>query len=527
MNLKNHSNAFLLVKSNNIDTKKFSRSDLEKACRKKHKASVIPYKIDSLMTSAAKSSGGESQLKSLDASVKICARKYNECKSSADRLEEQVKKKQDELSELRREKVALDDMIVGSNNEAKAIENLNIEIRHSKVESDKKLHYRLKLNHMHVREMNLSNAMDARINDLSNSFAKTEYEKNQCQTMLGELESSLTSISQSYDNLEREVELERSKREQDLASKQMEAAHAEKIEAWRNDQEVTRKDFEQEINKSLQLEKDCKLLRIQELERDLSSLSKRSDVHKVGQGSCEDIFLHIKRATGANSIHEVVEKFVLHKDENNRLSKEKTVAEDRLDSIKSSLQKLLVEYDKLKSIGDEEGDLSRVTLRDLRSVLEREKNENKVLKSTSEQIRAIVVRLRQGAIGLYQRLFPYKSIFIDDDEHIPSPTLSEISTDDISEMLTIIHEIIGRMVHEIGGIDQIEKTELTSYPVARRESVIKLENPNLGENNCRIQARKSKTHSNTVELIDELDDNDSDIVSRKAVKLLSSAKKPD
>ena len=521
MNLRKHSTSVLLVKNDNIGTKKFTRSDLEKAYRKKHKASMTPRKLESLITSTTKSSGGESQLKSLDASVKICARKYNECKASGDRIEEQLKKKKDELLELQREKCKLDQMIAGNNNEAKAIYNLKIEIKKANEDSDKKLHYRLKLNQMHAREMTLSTGMDATINDLSRSLSAAESEKNQCQKMLAELESSLASISYTYDTLARDVGVERSNREQVLASKQLEATNAKKIEAWRSDQEVTRKGFEQEIKNSLQLERDSKLVKIKELEHELKSLSTRSDNRNIGQGSCEDEVLHIKRLTGINSIQDLVEKFTHHKDEIDRLSQEKAAVENRYDSIKSSLKMVSDEYDKLNSIGHEKGDICPVPMRDLRSNLEREKDENKVIKSAAEEMDMIILRLRQGVMGLHKRLFPFKSIFLDDEDNVPSTTLSGTSSDSISEMLKAVDEIISLLVHEIGGIHQATKTQLYSYSTAERESISKLENPNLGDNNCRIQVRQSKRHKNVVELNEDFDENDSDIKTRKAVKLLS------
>jgi hypothetical protein len=521
MNLRKHSTALLLDKNDNIGAKKFTRSDLEKAYRKKHKASMTPLKMESLIASTTKTSGGESQLKSLDASVKICARKYNECKASGDRIEGQLKTKKDELSELQREKCKLDQMIVGNNHEAKAIVNLKIEIRKANDDSDKKLHYRLKLNQMHAREMNLSTGMDATINDLSRCLSSAELEKNQCQTMLSELESSLASISYTYDTLVRDVEVERSNREQVLASKQLEATNAKKIEAWRSDQEVIRKGFEQEIQNSLQLERDSKLVRIKELEHELKALSKRSDNRNIGQGSCEDDFLRIKRSTGINSIQDLVEKFTHHIDENDRLLQEKAAAENRYDSIKSSLKMVSDEYDKLNSIGHEKGDFCRVPLRDLRSNIEKEKDKNKVIKSAAEEMDMIILRLRQGVTGLHKRLFPFQSIFLDDEDNVPSTTLSGTSSESISNVLKAVDEIISLLVHEIGGIDQATNTQLYSYSIAQRESISKLENPNLGDNNCRIQVRQSKKQTNAVEPNEDFDDIDNDIKSRKAVKLLS------
>ena len=102
-----------------------TRQDLEKACRRV-KPGLSRKRADKVYTplskaSAASTTGAENQLKSLDAGVKICARKFNEWKAKADKLQKQLNQKQDDLIELKREKNALGQMFEGTNGESKKI----------------------------------------------------------------------------------------------------------------------------------------------------------------------------------------------------------------------------------------------------------------------------------------------------------------------------------------------------------------------------------------------------------------------
>ena len=142
--------------SNTSDVRKFTRRELEEACCKlpqknyRHTEGRNKRLTKSKHEQLVKQGDAdtESQVKTLDSGVKICARKYNECKAHADRLDESLIKRKDELIELEREAAVLQDMILGKNFEAKKISKLTAEIAVTNKNAEEKLTYRLKLNHI-------------------------------------------------------------------------------------------------------------------------------------------------------------------------------------------------------------------------------------------------------------------------------------------------------------------------------------------------------------------------------------------
>ena len=479
--------------SNTSDLKKFTRKDLENACRK-----VAPSRLDAsskrqrgqMDLSVSKAAGAESQLRSLDAGVKLCARKFNECKARADHLGEQLAKKRDEVIELTRERSALDHMVQGNNREAKKITKLKGDIVAANALSDAKMYYRLKLNHLYLRQRKNSIAVDAHMSELASTLDSTESERKRCKKMLGELESNLTASLHDYDQIVKEVQVESAHREIELAKKQMEVENADKMKTWRNNQESNRRDFQQALTGGHEVGKEAKLRMIKDLEEELKVLSKTIDTKSSGKDSSEEAFMHIKRATGINCLKEMVEKFTSRQDESNRLLNEKREAEERLVLSKKRLLATHDQFDQLRSNGSGETELNRSLIEEISKSIEKQRAEGKIFKSTNGRLDAVLVGLRQGGMGLYQRLLPFHPTLLDGD----APTLNNSFTsnaidtaNDTFEMLKVVQEILWKMLDAIGGIDMVSKTQKS--PNLRRDSMSKLENPNLGENNCRIQAK--------------------------------------
>ncbi len=489
-----------IVISNSSDSKTFTRKDLEKACRKvplSKSDTVSKRKNDQLDLIANKAPGAESQLKSLDAGVKVCARKFNECKANAKRLHEQLAKKQDELIELKREQDALDLMVEGNNTEAKKITKLKSDIIAVNKASEAKLHYRLMLKHMHLRQRKNSMVVDAHMSELAATVASAETEKQRCQKMLGEIDSSTAAALHEYEQVVAEAEIESAKRAQELAKKQLEVENAQMMETWRNQQESNRIDFQQALTGGHEIEKESKMKMIKELEEELKVLGKTTDMKSSGKDSSEEAFMHIKRATGVNSLEEMVEKFTSRQDQSNRLINEKIEAEERLALAKNRLQASHDQFSQLRSNGSGETELNRNLIGDVKAKIEKERAEGKILKSTNSRLDTVLVGLRQGGMGLYQRFLPFHPTLLDGDAPALNNNITSNAIDtanDTLEMLKVVQKILWKMLDSVGGIDMIcrSKNKKASKLNSRRESISKLENPNLGENNCRIQAKVRK-----------------------------------
>ena len=483
----------------NSDTKRFNRRELEEACRrlnpnrndiageKRQRAQEIDLGFQK------GGNGAENQVRSLDTGVKICARKYNECKARADRLEEELANKRDETIELQREGNVLDDMVKGNNKEAKKIKKLNKDISEANIVSEAKMRYRLQLNHMHQRQRKNTITVDAHMSEMSAALSSAERERNRCLKMLGEIESGVTSALHDLDSVQQEIAVEKSKREQSLNSKKIEVANAETLEQWRNEQESNRRDFEQSLGGTYQLEKENRINLIREREEDLKKLSRDTEAKTNGHGSSEEAFMHIKRATGVNNLAEMVDKLTNYQEQRSRLQSEKKDAEDRLKSSKISLKMKEDEFTTIKANGlGEDVELNRDGIDDIKLKIEEEQAECKVLRSTNTRLEGVLVGLRQGGMGLYQRILPFHSSLLDCDAPILKESASASIVDvanDTLEMLNTAQQVIGKMVDVIGGVDKITKPDQGKAQHVHQESVEKFENPNLGENNCRIQPK--------------------------------------
>eukprot|EP00586_Coscinodiscus_wailesii_P006568 CAMPEP_0172492214 /NCGR_PEP_ID=MMETSP1066-20121228/23270_1 /TAXON_ID=671091 /ORGANISM="Coscinodiscus wailesii, Strain CCMP2513" /LENGTH=242 /DNA_ID=CAMNT_0013261695 /DNA_START=230 /DNA_END=955 /DNA_ORIENTATION=- len=207
------------------DTKKFTKRDLAEACRKVHPANdATSYSNNkrripssSSHPHQAPSQGGGSgttttttntssshtqdlndkdvsnQLKVLDAGVKLCARKYNECKARGDDLERSLRLQRDIRSELTREATALDDMIDFKNPEAKSITTLTSDVSRAIAAAEETLEYRLTLQHVLGRLRKNSIALDAHVGAMADTIACAAREKETCERMLGEVDSAHTA----------------------------------------------------------------------------------------------------------------------------------------------------------------------------------------------------------------------------------------------------------------------------------------------------------------------------------------------
>ncbi len=483
------------------DPKKFNRKDLEEACRRYKpnrndlagkKRQKAQQELEIGMQNGG--SGAENQVRSLDLGVKVCARKYNESKARADRLEEELESKRDKIIELQREGDVLEDMVKGNNREAKKITKLNKDIVNANNASEAKMRYRLQLNHMHQRQRNNTIVVDAHMSEMSTALASAERERSRCLKMLGEIESGVTAALHDLDTMSQEIKVERSKREHMLNNKRVEVSNAEKLEQWRNEQESNRREFEQSIGSSFQVEKESKINLIRQREEDLDKLSRDTEAKTNGQGSSEEAFMKIKKVTGVNDLGEMVEKLIKFEEQRHRLQCEKREAEDRLNAAKSSLTRSQEKYAALKSNGlEKETEINREAITDIKLRIEEELAESKVLRSANSRLEGVIVGLRQGGMGLYQRLLPFHSTLLDGDAPIlkESATVSVVDVaNDTLEMLKTVQQVITKMVDAIGGIDKISSSK-QQVKKLRKESIEKLENPNLGVNNCRIRAKVS------------------------------------
>lgn len=454
-------------KSSRVEiSKRFTRSELEDACRRNKTKEIAAMAASrkrnatAVQNQRATQRGADrvdtsGQLRSLDVGVKLCARKHNEAKAQAGRLEEEVKSRSDELIELEREAKALHEMLEGNNEDARKITRISAEIQASGDCSEDTLLYRHKLNHMHKRLGKNSVSLDGHIGEMSATLFSAQKERDRSQKMLAELESCLTCASIELDETIHDTRIVEDERNRELAMKQLEASDAGRMEEWNRERVSSNLAIQVSLTDANRSERDRLQRTIRDSQTQLKELSKSMEENAAKLTSFEESFTHVKQATGVNSITEMVHKITNHEENHLQLMEEKKEAEERLKAAKRSLSKDQEALAQLKTNGFGTTEINREILDDIKGSIGSEKTEGKIVKSTNKRLEDLLVGLRQGGIGLYNRLLPFHSTLLNGEV----PKLGEMDStnaiqaaSDTMEMISFTEKILGKMLVDIGGI---------------------------------------------------------------------------
>ncbi len=517
-----------LAPLNQETTKKFTKKELVEACRKQAPAFdatavLLRRKLrQSSVTPGVRAEDPDvgSQVTVMDNGVKTNAKKFNEYKLVADRLTVDYNKKLDELTDLKRDEDALDEMINCTNPESKRIRELLQEIEKVNTSTERKLHYRLQINHMFARLQKNSVTLDAHINAMEDTYAGSEKELKQCEKLMREVEAGRTKAMRDLEATEDSVNIERGDRSRIMASKRNEAVNASKMEKWRNETEKARQELAQSLKGDLNKEEEEKLI-ITWQQKEMTKQAQTAKIEEL-QRICvkmEEAFEEIKGVTGVNSLAEMVDKFSNFGEHRDRLLLEKKEAEDRLTAAKKALESARIKFNKVKEEGFGDTELNREIRNEITEQIQKEKTEGKVVRATCERLEKVLVGLRQGGMGLYQRLVAYYPTLVDGE----MPTLNESATTsaieaayDTLKMLGLTETVLGRMLDHIGGgegspsrfsvLPNDEDNSMEDDSVVTKESeetIETLENPNLGAANCRIVPNRNTLDD---EKVDDDDD---------------------
>eukprot|EP00579_Thalassiosira_antarctica_P011185 CAMPEP_0201919904 /NCGR_PEP_ID=MMETSP0903-20130614/8658_1 /ASSEMBLY_ACC=CAM_ASM_000552 /TAXON_ID=420261 /ORGANISM="Thalassiosira antarctica, Strain CCMP982" /LENGTH=570 /DNA_ID=CAMNT_0048456527 /DNA_START=257 /DNA_END=1969 /DNA_ORIENTATION=+ len=456
------------------------------------------------------------QLRSLDVGVKLCARKYNEAKAQAGRLEEEVKSRSDELIELEREAKALHEMLEGNNADARKITQLSAEIQEANDCSEDTLLYRHQLNHMHQRLRKNSVSLDGHIGEMSATLSSAQKEGDRSQKMLAELESGLTCASIELDETIQDTRIVEDERNRELSMKQLEASDAGRMEEWNRERVNSNLAMQVSLADANKTERDRLQRTIRDGESQLKELSKSIDENAAKLTSFEESFAHVKHATGVNSLTEMVHKIIDHEENHNQLMQEKKDAEERLKAAKTSFSKDQTALAQLKTNGFGTTELSRDILDDIKGSIASEKTEGKIVKSTNKRLEDLLIGLRQGGIGLYNRLLPFHSTLLNGQ----APKLGEMDStnaiqaaSDTLEMISFTEKILGKMLLDIGGIRFVDSK-------AGRGKGAGSESP-TERMNCRVSPKKPNTDADAADDDDATVDSSDGIPSRNKLKISS------
>ena len=460
------------------------------------------------------------QIRALDNGVKLCARKYNDCKAEADKLAMELQKRVDEQASLEKEAVALDSMIAGDNPEAQRISSLAVEIDKANTRADEKLHYRLQLNHVLQRCRRNSVSLDKHLGAMSDTLVAARKEEEQCERMLGEVEAGFSDAVRSLESTVRTLEIEQDERNRTLADKRSDAKNSSMLESWRNERETSRQDLENSLGGNLRQEKEDLKEQMRQRQRNIKMLNKEMSTKVSDAGALDEVATTIKQATGLNDLEEVVDKLQHAKNHHEKLVSEHNNAEERLRAARHTLQDANTssEHNTARGYGDTE--LNRCLQDELSQSINSEQTQGKVVRSTNVRLEAVLVGLRQGSMGLYQKLLPFHPTLLDCDPPKLSDTTSSSPIQaayETLEILKIAALILGKMLDAIGGIGRVIETEAsvgnsctststtsTAVEAGHREGTAdkgdvvldEYSNPNSSaRENCRVETKVNRSES--------------------------------
>ena len=453
-------------------------------------------------------------MRSLDNGVKQCARKFNDCKAEADRLAMELQKRLDEQTSLEKEGAALDDMIAGNNPEAQRIAALTDEINDANTGADEKLRYRLQLNHMLQRCRKNSVSLDKHLGAMTDTLEAARKEQKQCERMLGEVEAGFSDAVRSLESTVRSLEVEKDGRDRTLADKRSDAKNSSMLETWRIERETSRQDLEKSLGGNLRQEKEELKEQMRQRQKDMKLLNKEVGIKVSVAGDLEEIGTTIKQATGLNDLEEIIEKLQHAKDHHEKMLLERDDAEDRLRAARHMLQDANVSSENNATRGYGDTELNRYLQDELSQSSSNEQMQGKVVRSTNVRLEAALVGLRQGSMGLYQKLLPFHPTLLDCDPPKLSDTTSSSPIQaayDTLEILKVSSHILGKMLDAVGGIDRVlemdsalvEESSTRSEAergVCENDAIDEYSNPNsAARENCRVEANTNRSSSPLVQ----------------------------
>lgn len=406
------------------------------------------------------------QMRSLDVGVKMCARKYNDAKAEADRLDDEVRSRCDDLIGLERESKALHEMLEGNNSDAKKITRISAEIEETNDCSDRILLYRHQLNYMRQRVRKNSVTMDSHVEEMSDTLSSAEKEREWRKKMLAEVESGLSCASIELDETSQDTKIAEDRRMRELIALRSEAEDAARMEEWNRERMNTNLALHESFRDTNKDERERLQKAMRERKAQLQVLHKTLEENAVRLGEVDECLAHIKQTTGVNSLKEMIMKISQHDTTRQRLVKEKKEAEERLKEAKQSLSNDQDSLDRMKTNGVGDIEWNRDVLEEIQASIADEKAEVKIAESANERLGELLVGIRQGSNGLFNRLLPFHSTLFLAEE---APQLGDIdltnATQVASEVLEVIQfteKTLGRILSEIGGIRLVPKLDAGS-----------------------------------------------------------------
>ena len=336
--------------------------------------------------------------------------------------------------------------------EAMRIEELIARIEGTGRLTEEKLQYRRQLSHMHRRLATNQITFDAHINAMEEAKNIAVKEHDDVKALMRQLEAGKNKAVVDLFDIQRQVAVERRDRAKVISVRKLEAHNARKMEEWRRERELAAQSESADKKGDLSAEEERALnTKLAEREQLAEELHAANEAKARELSALEEQFTAIRQATGVNDLEEMVEKFIGQEGNRQTLLKEQREVELKLAAAKKKKEAAEQRFAELKASGvGTSNALNRERSDELTAEINAGRMELKVTRAGCDRLEGVLVSLRQGAIGLFQRLEQLRYL-LDAEEEGVHQTNETSATIEPVEALALSELLLGKMMESVGG----------------------------------------------------------------------------
>jgi len=346
---------------------------------------------------------------------------------------------------------ALKEMREKATPEARRIEELEKRIEETQEKVEEKLHYRKQLQHIHRRLATNQITFDAHINAMEEALQIAIKEHGDVKALMRQLEAGKNKAVVDLLDIQRNVSVERRDRSKIISVRKLEAHNARKMEEWRRGREAAAVDSAETSRGDLSAEEERALqMKLAEREELAVELRRVNEAKLQEFNALEEQFTQIRQATGVNDLEEMVDKFIGQEGNRQTLLREQREVELKLAAAKKGKTEAEAKFAEIRASGVGANELNREVSDELNAEIQTARTELKVTRAACGRLESVLVSLRQGAIGLFQRLETHRYLLDSEEEGIHQTNESSATIEPV-EALALSELLLGKMMENVGG----------------------------------------------------------------------------
>lgn len=455
------------------------------------------------------------EVSSLEDGVHSNARKFNDHRLVAERKQKELFKLRDELKSLQLETSMLDKIQKKESEGSHKIARLEKMIQETMGSMDDKTHHRRQLEHMTKRLEETQLKVEQHIQSLEDTVNESINEYEEVKLLYRHLEAGKSKALHTRTAYEEQVEMERKERARTLGEKESEAKNAKRMEQWRLKRIEQRAEMAAELRGDLSIvEENAILLAIEQKKQELLELQAANQERAQEATDLENLFTQIKQVTGANSLTDIMDKFVGQHANKASLEGEKSAVESRLSHIKTLKAQAQDELRELKASGIGGFEINREVYTKMENDLLHTRNSLKVTKAACERLENVIGAIQQGVVGLYERLQPFRDVLDKADQ-----AQLHRSGVQVLDSIAFVEIALSKMIEYNGqqgtsasafGVYEAEDRGEEYADDSRQLWLPSLnDDPTLHENNIRVTSRMGEGRKVKQQPVHESEDEDS------------------